>query len=155
MIQFTGSLVRLELILALGSELLACSLGLAQAGGTNSDLRTHQAAMGDYTTDAPGVRRLITVDDLLPPYATTSSNNGPKLAPRPPGASLQVPPGFAVDLLVEKLNNPRKIVTAPNGDLFVAESGPGRVKILRQGMDGKVTNIAVFADHLRQPFRIA
>jgi glucose/arabinose dehydrogenase len=155
MIQFIKKNARLELIVALGSELLACSLGVAQSGGTNNDLRTHQAAMGDWTTDAPGVRRLITVDDLAPPYATSSSDNGPRVVPRPPGASPKVPAGFEVDLLAEKLNNPRKIITAPNGDLFVAESGPGRLKVLRQAADGTVASTTVFADHLRQPFGVA
>jgi glucose/arabinose dehydrogenase len=155
MIQFIKENARLGLIIALGSELLACSLGVAQSGGTKNDLRTHQAAMGDWTTDAPGVRRLITVDDMAPPYATSSSDNGPRVVPRPPGASPKVPAGFEVDLLAEKLNNPRKIITAPNGDLFVAESGPGRLKVLRQGADGSVTNTTVFAEHLHQPFGIA
>jgi glucose/arabinose dehydrogenase len=147
--------IRLGPIITLGSELLACSLGIAQSGGTNSDLRTHQAAMGDWTTDAPGVRRLIAVDDLVPPYITSSSDNGPRVVSRPPGASPKVPAGFVVDLVAERLNNPRKVVTAPNGDLFVAESGPGRLKVLRQGADGKVASTTVFADHLRQPFGIA
>src|SRR3990170_4512116 len=40
-------------------------------------------AFGDWTTDAPGVRRLITVDDLPEPGATKSANNGPTLVPRP------------------------------------------------------------------------
>jgi glucose/arabinose dehydrogenase len=155
MIRFIKNNARPGLIIALGSELLACGLGFAQSNGTNSDLRTHQAAMGDYTTDAPGVRRLITVEDLAAPFATSSSDNGPKLVPRPPGASPKAPAGFEVDLVAEKLNNPRKIVTAPNGDLFVAESGPGRLKVLRQGTEGKVSGITVFAEHLRQPFGIA
>lgn len=154
MIQFLKQIARWELMIALGSELLACSLGIAQTGGTNNDLRAHQAAMGDWTTDAPGVRRLITIDDIAPPFATPSSNNGPNLVPRPLGALPKVPAGFEIDLMAEKLNNPRKIITAPNGDLFVAESGPGRLKVLRQGADGKVATNTVFAEHLRQPFGI-
>jgi glucose/arabinose dehydrogenase len=77
------------------------------------------------------------------------------MVPRPAGALPKAPAGFEVDLLAEGLTNPRKIVTAPNGDLFVAESEPGRVKILRQGKDGKVAETAVFAEGLRQPFGIA
>ena len=111
--------------------------------------------MGDWTTDAPGVRRLITVDDLPAPYTTPSVDNGPNLIRRPAGAWPKVPSGFEVDLLAEGLSNPRKITTAPNGDLFVAESEPGRVKVLRQGANGKVTNTTIFVDHLRQPFGIA
>jgi glucose/arabinose dehydrogenase len=111
--------------------------------------------MGDWTTDAPGVRRLITVGDLVPPYTTVSSDNGPRVVPRPPGASPKAPAGFDVDLVAEKLNNPRKIITAPNGDLFVAESGPGRLKVLRQAADGTVASATVFAEHLHQPFGVA
>jgi glucose/arabinose dehydrogenase len=66
-----------------------------------------------------------------------------------------VPAGFEVSVLAEKLGNPRKIIMAPNGDLFVAESSPGRVKILRQGADGKIASTSIFAEHLRQPFGIA
>jgi glucose/arabinose dehydrogenase len=124
------------------------------AAGTNT-LLTGEAAMGDWTTDAPGVRRLITVNDLPKPYATASTAAFSRIVARPAGAWPRVPAGFEVDLLAEGLNNPRKIVTAPNGDLFVAESGPGRVKLLRPGPDGKVTTKSIFAEHLRQPFGIA
>jgi glucose/arabinose dehydrogenase len=111
--------------------------------------------MGDWTADAPGVRRLITIDDIVPPYTTVSSDNGPRIVPRPPSAWPKVPAGFEVDLLAENLSNPRKIITAPNGDLFFVESGPGRIKVLRQGADGKVASTTVFAEHLRQPFGLA
>jgi glucose/arabinose dehydrogenase len=54
------------------------------------------------------------------------------------------------------LNNPRVIVAAPNGDLFVAESRPGRVQVLRDADgDGKPERTEVFASGLRQPFGIA
>src|SRR5580704_4115611 len=131
------------MIMALASELLVCGLAVAESAGTNNDLRIHQAAMGDYTTDMPGVRRLIAVEDLVAPFSTVSSDNGPRVVPRPSGASLKVPSGFEVNLLAEKLNNPRKIITAPNGDLFVAESGPGRLKVLRQAADGTVASNTV------------
>jgi glucose/arabinose dehydrogenase len=158
----------------MSKSLLAHSIPLTQAGlaGLMADvallcapphlpaaelppLREHQAAIGDWTTDAPGARRLITVEDLPEPHATTSVDRGPHMVPRPAGALPKAPPGFVVDLLAEGLGNPRKITTAPNGDLLVAESGPGRIKILRQGPGGKVTNTTVFASGLRQPFGIA
>jgi glucose/arabinose dehydrogenase len=114
-----------------------------------------QAAFGDWTTDAPGVRRLIIVVDLPPPGATKSVDNGPKTVARPQDAWPKAPPGFVVEMFAEKLTNPRKIITAPNGDLFVAESKPNRVKILRAGADGKLAQTEIFADKLRQPFGIA
>ena len=118
-------------------------------------LRTGQSAMEDWTTDAPGVRRVITVADMPPPYSTPSVDNGPRLVGRPKDAALHVPPGFVVDQLATGLGNPRKIIAAPNGDLFVAESAPGRVKILRPGADGKIVSTTVFARDLHQPFGIA
>lgn len=118
-------------------------------------LLEHQAALGDWRSDSPGTRRIIRVGDLPAVHATASVDHGPRIVPRPAGALPKVPKGFEVDLLAEQLRNPRKIITAPNGDLFVAESAANRVKVLRQGTDGKISATTIFADHLRQPFGIA
>lgn len=126
-----------------------------QATPATQPLLEHEAALGDWTTDAPGVRRLLRFGDLPKPNSTPSADKAARIVPRPDGAWPKVPSGFEVDLLAEKLGNPRKITAAPNGDLFVAESGPGRVKLLRQGPDGKVASTSVFAEHLHQPFGIA
>jgi glucose/arabinose dehydrogenase len=113
-------------------------------------------ALGDWTTDAPGVRRKITRADLPPPFDTKSSNNQPRVVPRPEGAWPKVPEGFKVTEFAKGLRNPRVVVTAPNGDLFVAESQPGNIKILRDADgDGKPEEPKLFAKGLRQPFGIA
>ena len=116
---------------------------------------TGAAAIGDWTTDAPGVRRKLTVADLPAPYATTSVDNGPKIVARPTGAMPKVPPGFAVDLLTRDVKKPRMLRTAPNGDVFVVESAAGRIKVVR-GADGPAGSerVQVFATGLRQPFGI-
>ena len=44
---------------------------------------------------------------------------------RPAGAVPRVPPGFTVALWAAGLDEPRAIRIAPNGDIFVAESGAG------------------------------
>ena len=49
-----------------------------------------KAAQGDWTTDKPGVRRLITVEDLPPPFTTSSAENQPEVVARPEGAWPQV-----------------------------------------------------------------
>ena len=118
--------------------------------------RTGKDAMGDWTTDSPGVRRHITVDDLPKPYDTESVDNGPRVVSQPEGAWPKAPAGFKVERYIKGLNNPREIVTAPNGDLFIAESYPGRIRILR-GRDskGEPTTNEVFATGLHQPFGIA
>jgi glucose/arabinose dehydrogenase len=117
---------------------------------------TGREALGDWTTDAPGVRRRITLDDLAAPYETRSANRFPRVVRRPQDAWPLAPKGFQVTEFARGLENPRKIVTAPNGDIFVAESYPGRIKVLRDADgDGKPDVVQVFASRLRMPFGIA
>jgi glucose/arabinose dehydrogenase len=121
-------------------------------GGT----RTGQDALGDWTTDAPGVRRKITVADLARPYATPSANNHPKVVKRPEGAWPKAPQGFGVTEFATGLTQPRVIVRAPNGDLFLAESSANRVRVFRDADgDGKPEVNEVFAAGLNRPFGIA
>ncbi|WP_422931592.1 PQQ-dependent sugar dehydrogenase [Singulisphaera sp. PoT] len=117
---------------------------------------TGKDAFGDWTTDAPGVRRHVTFDALPAPFDTPSARNSPKVVARPEGAWPRVPEGFKVTEFVKGLNQPRVIITAPNGDLFIAESQAGRVRVLRDAdNDGKPEINEVFAKGLSQPFGIA
>jgi glucose/arabinose dehydrogenase len=110
----------------------------------------------DYRTEKPGVTHRITVADLPKPFATEAANNGPKLVPRPEGAMPQALPGYTVKLYADGLENPRLMRTAPNGDLFVAETGPGRIRVLRgRDASGKPQEMEVFAADLNRPFGIA
>ena len=125
-------------------------------GKPSTTVLTGRDALGDWTTDAPGVRRKITIDDLAKPFETPSANNFPKPAKRPDGAMPRAPKGFRVSEYATGLNNPRKIVTAPNGDILVAESMPGRIKLLRDSDgDGKAETSENFATGLSRPFGIA
>ncbi len=119
-------------------------------------VRLDKAAFGDYRDDAPGVRRHITVAALPPPFASRSSSNGPRVVAPPAGAKLRVPAGFTVTQFAHGLTQPRVLRVAPNGDIFVAESEAGRVRILR-AKDGAAApeTIEVFADGLDRPFGIA
>ena len=89
------------------------------------------APFTDYRFEKPGTIRKITVQDLPQPFATKSADNGPKVVARPSDAWPQTLPGFTVQQYAAGLKNPRLIVTAPNGDFFVAESEPGNVKVFR------------------------
>jgi len=139
------------------SHLLAAALAVpAFFSEAEEPLRTGKAAMGDWTTDAPGVRRKITVKDLPGPGATESAKNQPKKVKRPEGAWPKAPTGFVVTEFAKELTQPRVIVTAPNGDLFVSESKADRVRVLRDADgDGKPELSEVFAEDLKQPFGIA
>jgi glucose/arabinose dehydrogenase len=115
-----------------------------------------QAAFTDAAHEYPGIRRLLTVADLPAPAPKESVDNGPTLVPRPANAWPMAPEGFKVELYATGLDNPRLLRTAPNGDLFLAESESGKIKIFRGvGKDGKASQVSVFAEGLHQPFGIA
>jgi glucose/arabinose dehydrogenase len=78
------------------------------------------------------------------------------MVPRPANAWPIPPKGFKVELYADGLDNPRLIRTAPNGDLFLAESATGKIKVFRGvGPDGRAIQVSVFSADLRQPFGIA
>ena len=117
---------------------------------------TGQAAFTDAAHESPGVRRHLTVADLPAPAPDQSVDNGPLVVPRPANAWPQAPKGFKVDLYATGLDNPRLLRTAPNGDIFLAESETGKIRVFRGvGADGKPQQTSVFADGLHQPFGIA
>lgn len=114
--------------------------------------------MGDWTGDAPGVRRQITVADLPPPNDTRSANNGPSEVPRPVGAQLHVPAGFQIEEYAAGFRDPRFLLTAPNGDLFVVESRANQIRVCRDtNGDGKPEQNELFTEggKLNKPFGIA
>jgi glucose/arabinose dehydrogenase len=147
---FTSTLIR---VVALASVASALPIRLpAQSTGTI----TGQAAFTDYSQEHPGVRRKITLADLPEPKPDESVDNGPSLVPRPDGAWPQAPAGFKVTLYADGFTEPRLIRTAPNGDLFLADSHAGQIKVLRGvGADGKVETNQIFATGLDHPFGIA
>ncbi|MDQ2833252.1 MAG: PQQ-dependent sugar dehydrogenase [Acidobacteriota bacterium] len=131
---------------------LAPSFLSAQSG----KVITGKAAFTDYTQEHPGVTRKITLADLPEPLPDESVDNGPSLVPRPQNAWPVAPAGFKVEMYAQGFVEPRLIRTAPNGDLFLADSHAGEIKILRGiTSDGKVKDTEVFASGLDHPFGIA
>ena len=113
------------------------------------------APFTDFRYEKPGTVRKITVKDLPKPFATESAQNGAEVVSRPESAWPVAPAGFKVELYAGGLDNPRLLRTAPNGDVFLAESEPGRIRVFR-GMtsDGKPEQSAIFASGLKQPYGI-
>jgi glucose/arabinose dehydrogenase len=110
----------------------------------------------DFRYEKPGTVHKITVKDLPQPYATHSASNAPKLVERPDNVWPVAPPGFKVELYATGLDNPRTLRTAPNGDIFLTESDPGKILVYR-GLtrDGKPQQSAVFATGLGHPYGLA
>jgi glucose/arabinose dehydrogenase len=117
---------------------------------------TGQNAFTDAAHQSPGTRRHITVADLPAPAPDQSVDNGANVVPRPANAWPVAPKGFKVELYATGLDNPRLLRIAPNGDLFLAESESGKIRVFRGVTpDGKPQQTAVFAEGLHQPFGIA
>ena len=157
------------------ASLLAAASLLPLAAQAQTVL-TGQAAFTDWSQQKPGVAHKITVADLPQPKPDEAVSNGPKVIPRPANAWPIAPAGFKVTLYaggdsapMQRADNvehmtkskgtftePRLIRTAPNGDLFLADSGAGEIIVLRgTNADGKADQIATFASGLDHPFGIA
>ena len=126
-----------------------------------AEVRTGLAAFGNWQNDAPGVSRQIRPTDL--PRPTHADNDPeaadfqrrPKVVEAPQGKMPDVPKGFAVQVFAKGLKQPRVMQIAPNGDIFAAESGNGRVLVFpaAAAKDGPATP-EVFAENLQQPYGI-
>src|SRR5437867_39275 len=104
----------------------ATLVGAAAESGT---LLTGKAAMGDWKNDAPGVRRKITIQDLPPPTSNILAINRAHVVDRPADAQLHVPPGFKIEVYASGFRDPRFLLTAANGDIFVVESRANQIKV--------------------------
>jgi glucose/arabinose dehydrogenase len=112
-----------------------------------------QSAFSDFRSERAGVMHKIVLGDLPAPGATSAARNPPKLVDRPFDSKLEVLPGYYVTVYSDGLQNPRMIRTAPNGDVFVAQSQPGSVIAFHGDPVPLATDM--FASGLKRPFGIA
>jgi glucose/arabinose dehydrogenase len=133
----------------------ACCLSLTEGERVFGQAQQGEAAFGSWRDDKPGVRRLLTPQDL--PAISKPTYGEAKVVARPAGAVPQVPDGFSVEpVTTSGLHKPRVIRVAPNGDLFVADTMFGSVHVLRMASGrAKPEKETVFASGLKQPFGIA
>ena len=134
------------------------ALALAACAQTGK-VHTGDAALADWRSDAPGVRRHIKPSDVPAP----AMGNDPeksiaarvKVVQPPQGALPKVPDGFAVQVFATGFKQPRTLRVAPNGDIFLSESETGRVLVFRAGASGTPAKPEVFAENLEKPYGIA
>lgn len=103
---------------------------------------TVQTAVGELTLPAPYATKSATKRSSM----TDWGSNTPK-----------APAGFTVTKFAGDLKNPRNTYIAPNGDIFVAESGTrssaDRITVFRdKDKDGTFETRQVFLDGLKQPY---
>lgn len=124
------------------------------------EVLTGEDAFGTWEPDAPGVRRHITPADLPSPSHAENDPEAPdfenmaEVVPAPEGAMPQVPEGFQVEVFATGLDQPRVIRVAPNGDIFVAETGSGRVLVYASDAAAN-SEPETFSEGLDRPFGIA
>jgi glucose/arabinose dehydrogenase len=156
----------------LAAALLSATSLSAQTGTVS----TGQAAFADWNQQQPGARRKITLADLPDPRPDEAVNNTPHVIAKPADAWPIAPPGFKVTLYaggdnapMQRADNvehmavakgtftePRLIRTAPNGDLFLADSGAGKIIVMRGvTAEGKAATFETFVSGLDHPFGIA
>jgi glucose/arabinose dehydrogenase len=139
-------------VLALAGGAVHIALGDAKP----DKVLTGSAAFSTYQTEKPGTFRKLTPADLPQPFATKSASNTSHIVARPDGVLPQTLPGFKVNLFVFGLTRPRAMKTAPNGDVFVAETDAGNVRMYRGVSDeGKPRSGSVFASGLGAVFGMA
>jgi len=93
---------------------------------------------------------------LPAPFATHSAGNGPDKAKPPAGFLPTVPPGFRLNVFARNFKRPRWLTVAPNGDIFLADTGAGEIVVLRDPQHtGGAQEREVFADGMKRPFGIA
>ena len=99
---------------------------------------------------------LAGLQQLPPPFETPWYRNITRIVPQPDGSHLEVPPGFKVNIFAEGLQHSRRIALAPNGDVFVTESGFGEIVVLRDAdHDGVAEQKETWATDLARPFGLA
>jgi glucose/arabinose dehydrogenase len=134
---------------------IAAALLLHAAKTDGLNVMTGAKAFTNTASLSPGLARKITAQDLPQP-------NAPMILPRvrmylglgfarpgkrPENAIPKAPAGFKVNIYVASgLSNPRQMRRAPNGDIFMADTGGGMVRIFRGvTADGKPRESSVYA----------
>lgn len=114
--------------------------------------------VGAAITADPGDTFRISADRLPAPNSTVPRDIDPQFVEAPARFLPKAPAGFSVNVFASgaKLNHVRWLTVAPNGDVFLAETGAGKITLLRDADgDGKAELITTFAQGFREPHGMA
>jgi glucose/arabinose dehydrogenase len=107
---------------------------------------------------APALQAQVTTGkkpELPPPFASKSATNPAQEGKPPQGFLPTVPDGFKINVFAADFKGPRWMVIAPNGDIFLADTGAGKVVVLRDPQHtGSAQQNEVFVSGLREPYGI-
>ncbi len=110
----------------------------------------------DWKNDAPGRVHRIDLAKLPAPFDTPSTAKFPRLVPKPADAEVKLPPGFTMSVFATGTTGARKMLLAPNGDIFLSETNASKVVLMRPSADGShADQIFTFAQGLVLPHGLA
>ncbi len=136
-------------MLAFASRLLPLSLIALASGAIAQDGAT------PGTDQAIGQQFHITADGLPEAYATPSSSAGPVAVPRGNRQPV-VPDGFKVNLYVENVGGPRRLLVQDDGTVLIADQGSGRILRLRDiDENGTADQGGLLVEGTLNPFGLA
>jgi len=94
---------------------------------------------------------------LPPPFHTESSNNRPRVVPKPEGAQLTLPTGFQIEEYASGFQVPRYMTLGPSGELLLSDSAnQGVVWLLfDKNKDNRVEEKRELVKGLDRPFGLA
>ena len=132
------------------------SLALGAAVGTALIAVVGHAQQQNMNGETVGQHFQFLASALPPPYATPASAQRSKQAEPPSEAKLSLPQGFHANLFATGLNDARWLLTAPNGDVFLAEAQANKITLLRDADgDGKAELTTTFADGFQRAYSMA
>jgi glucose/arabinose dehydrogenase/cytochrome c2 len=110
----------------------------------------------DWKNDMPGRAHRIDLAKLPAPFDTPSTAKFPRLVPRPANATVKLPPGFTFSVFATDVPSARKMLLAPNGDIFLSETQANKIVLMRPSADGThAQQIFTYAQGLNLPHGMA
>lgn len=111
------------------------------------------------STSTPHPTTQVPTSTTAPEAATLTTEATVESRPTrvvPPPETVVVPEGFGVSVFAEGLSDPRMMTVGPDGEVYVAERGAGRIiRLPDRDDDGVFDGIEVVADELSQPSSLA
>ncbi len=134
----------MNILLCCGS-ILVLSLGIGLAA---FDVRA-----GDVP---PGVSFDQSAIALPAPFATPGKANPPRILEPPEDWVPRAPEGFRVNRFADTVEDARTLIVAENGDVFLAQSRPGTITLLRdQDGDGVAETRHIYVKGFFRPYGLA
>jgi glucose/arabinose dehydrogenase len=146
---------RFRLMSSGGAAVVALSLALSPALAQRTRPAIPEAPNGLLADQELGKRVHVKAAELPPPKASRAVSNAPLILPYQ-GQSPRVPDGFVATPFAIGLENPRRLLVLPNGDVIVAEQQPGYFTLLRDGDgDGRAEWVQRHAEGFTGPYGLA